>query len=88
MASSNEDSDDLAKRATAEIRQEMEAGMRVNVPETARQYRVSRFRVARRLKGLGGRSDRGPVNYQLSETQEAALLQSIRTMDEIGLGLC
>jgi hypothetical protein len=60
------DLDKLAERAAEEIRHAREAGEHPIVVVTARAYRVDRQRVSRRLKSIGGRSSRKPVNYKLS----------------------
>ena len=53
----------------------------------ARAHGVDRKRVSRRLKGIGGRTSKKPVNYKLSEIQETALIQYIQTLDHIGTGV-
>jgi hypothetical protein len=85
MVNSDEDLDELAHRAAKEILRERSAGERVSVAATAREYKVDRFRVFRRLKGIGGRSSRKPVNSKLSAIQKASLWQYMRTMNEIRL---
>lgn len=84
MADSNEDIDERVANAVRDIRAEYEAGERPVIAEKAREYRVSRFRIQRRLKGIGPRTSRKPKNYKLSEVQEQALLQYILSLDEIG----
>jgi Tc5 transposase DNA-binding domain len=87
MEFSNRVLDELAERAAAEIWEKRDAGERVVVAVVARAYGVDRQRVCRRLKGVGARTSKKPVNYRLSEVQEAALIQYIRTLDEIGIGI-
>jgi Tc5 transposase DNA-binding domain len=69
------------------VAQRREAGEIVFVSKVARVYGVDRQRVVRRLKGIGGRTSRKPVNYKLSVVQEAALIQYIYTLDGIGMGV-
>lgn len=66
MANSNEDLDELAQRAANEILRDRKAGEKVNVAAKAREYRVDKNRVYRRLKGIKGRTSRKPVNTKLS----------------------
>jgi hypothetical protein len=87
MEISNRIQDELADRAAAEICEKGDAGERVVVAVVARAYGVARQRINRRLKGVGPRTTKKPVNYKLSEVQEAALIQYIRTLDEIGIGI-
>jgi hypothetical protein len=87
MAFLNDDLDELAERAAKEILRARKAGERVAVAVVAREHRVDRRRVIRRLQGVGSRSSRKPVNYKLSPIQEAALIQYIRTLDKIGVGV-
>jgi hypothetical protein len=87
MEFSNRVQDELADRAAAEICKKRDAGERVVVAVVARAYKVARQRIDRRLKGVGPRTTKKPVNYKLSEVQEAALIQYIRTLDEIGMGI-
>jgi Tc5 transposase DNA-binding domain len=87
MDVSNDISDELADRAAAEIRERTEAGERVVVAVVARAHGADRQRVRRRLIGVGGRKTRKPVNYKLSDVQEAALIQYIKNLDEIGMGI-
>jgi hypothetical protein len=58
MPNSNEELDELAQKAIEEILRDREASERVNVAAVAREYKVSRYRVDRRLKGIGSRSSR------------------------------
>jgi Tc5 transposase DNA-binding domain len=83
----NRTRDVLAEQAADEVARRREAGEVVFVSKIARAYGVDRQRVARRLKGVGGRTSRKPVNYRLFEVQEAALIQYIRTIDGIGTGV-
>jgi len=87
MEFSNSNLDALADRAADEVRERRDAGERVFVAQIARAYGVDRKRVSRRLKGVGGRTSRKGVKYKLSEIQEAALIQYIRTLDGIGTGV-
>jgi Tc5 transposase DNA-binding domain len=87
MEFSNRVQDELADMAAAEIYEKRDAGERVVVAVVARAYGVARQRIDRRLKGVGPRTSKKPVNYRLSEVQEAALIQYIRTLDEIGMGI-
>jgi DDE superfamily endonuclease/Tc5 transposase DNA-binding domain len=87
MEFSNSNLDALADRAADEVRERRDAGEHVFVAQVARAYGVDRKRVSRRLKGVGGRTSRKPANYKLSEIQETALIQYIRTLDEIGTGV-
>ena len=84
MTNSDEDIDERVEKAVDDILAEREAGEHTNIAETAREYRVSKFRVYRRLKGIGPRTNRKPTNYKLSEVQEQALLEYILSLDEIG----
>ncbi|ERF72127.1 hypothetical protein EPUS_02918 [Endocarpon pusillum Z07020] len=84
MPDSNEEIDERVANAVRDILAEREAGERPVIAEKAREYRVSKFRVQRRLKGIGPRISRKPKNYKLSEIQEQALLQYILSLDEIG----
>jgi Tc5 transposase DNA-binding domain len=79
--------DALAEQAADEVVQRREAGEIVFVSKIARAYGVDRQRVARRLKRVGGRTSRKPVNCKLSEVQEAALIQYIQTLDGISTGV-
>jgi DDE superfamily endonuclease/Tc5 transposase DNA-binding domain len=83
----NRTRDALAEQAADEVAQRREAGEIVFVSKVARAYGVDRQRVVRRLKGIGGRTSRKPVNYKLSVVQEAALIQYIHTLDGIGIGV-
>ena len=83
MADSNEDIDERVEKAVQEILAEREAGEFSVVAQIVREYRVNRYRVQRRLKGVGSRTSRKPTNYKLSETQEQALLRYILSLDEI-----
>jgi Tc5 transposase DNA-binding domain len=87
MSDLNEDLDERAVKAVEEITRAKSAGERVSVAAIALEYRVSKFRLYRRLQGKGGRTARKPINKKLSETQEGALIRYIRTLDEIGLSV-
>jgi Zn-dependent peptidase ImmA (M78 family) len=84
MTDSDEDINERVERAVEAILAERKTGEPSNVAEKAREYRVSRYRIQRRLKGIGPRTSRKPVNKRLSEVQKRALLQYILTLDEIG----
>ncbi|KAF7510480.1 hypothetical protein GJ744_006326 [Endocarpon pusillum] len=84
MADSNEDIDERVEKAVQDILAEREAGEHPVIAQKAREYRVSKYRIQRRLKGVGPRTSRILTNYKLLEVQEEALLQYILTCDEIG----
>ncbi|KAF7502953.1 hypothetical protein GJ744_004799 [Endocarpon pusillum] len=76
--------DDIVERAAEDFRKRIEAGGNPgSLTKWAERYGVTRFRLARRLKGIGPRRDRIPVNRKLSEAQEAALIRYIRDIDDI-----
>jgi hypothetical protein len=54
----------------------------------AKEFKVNKYRVYRRLKGIGPRSSQKPVNSKLSEVQEETLIQYILCLDEIGQLIC
>jgi Zn-dependent peptidase ImmA (M78 family) len=56
MPDSDEDIDKRVEKALEEILAEREAGDPSNVAEKTREYRVSKFRIHRRLKGIGSRT--------------------------------
>jgi len=87
MEFSNRHLDALADRAADEVRERRDAGEHVFVAKVARAHGVYRKRVSRRLEGIGSHISRKPVNYKLYEIQETALIQYIRTLDEIGTGV-
>ena len=74
MADSNEDIDEHVANAVRDIRTEYEVGERPVITEKAREYRVSRFRIQRRLKNIESRISRKLKNYKLSEVQKQVLL--------------
>ena len=84
MADSNEDIDERVANAVRDILAEREAGERPVIAEKAQEYQVSRYRIQRRLRGIGPRTSRKPKNYKLSEIQEQALLRYILSLNEIG----
>ena len=84
MPNSNTDIDELVDRAVRELRAEYEYGERVNVAAKAREIGVHKDRLYRRLKGVGPRTTRRPVNNKLSAVQEASVLRYILCLDEIG----
>ena len=81
------DLDERAQKAAEEIVREREAGECPVIAEKAREWRVNKNRVQRRLKGIGPRTSRRPVNRKLSTIQEAVLLNWILALDEIGLSI-
>jgi hypothetical protein len=62
MIDSDEDIDERVERAVEEILAEREARERSNVAEKAREYNLNKYRVHRRLKGIGPCINRIPVN--------------------------
>jgi DDE superfamily endonuclease len=87
MPKSDTDIEDLVDRAVREIREEEEDGDRPNVAAKARELRVPKDRLYRRLKGVGPRTARKPVNHRLLAVQEGSLLRYIHTLDEIGVAI-
>jgi hypothetical protein len=87
MPKSDTDIEDLVDRAVREIREEEEDGDRPNVAAKARELRVPKDRLYRRLKGVGPRIARKPVNHRLSAVQEGSLLRYIHTLDEIRVAI-
>jgi Tc5 transposase DNA-binding domain len=79
--------DELTNRAAVEIYEKRDARERVVVAIIARAYRVARQHIDQQLKGVGPQTTKKPVSYRLSEVQEAALIQYIRTLDEIDIGI-
>jgi hypothetical protein len=84
MPESSADIDDLVDKAVRELRAEYEDGERRGVAAKAREIGVPKDRLYRRLKGVGPRTARKPMNYKLSPVQEASLLRYILSLDEIG----
>ena len=74
MPISDEYTDDLVDRTVREILAEREHGTRSSVAEKVRELGISKYRIHRRLKDVGPRTTRKPVNYKLSAVQEASLL--------------
>ena len=70
MADSNEDIDECVEKAVQEILTERETGEFSVVVQIVQEHRVNRYRVQRRLKGVGSRTSQKPTNYKLSEIQE------------------
>ena len=66
MPISNEDTDDLVDKAVREILAEREDGERSNVAAKARELGIHKDRIHRRLKDVGSRTTRKPVNSKLS----------------------
>ena len=75
MTNSDEDIDERVEKAVDDILVEREAGKRINITETACEYRVSKFRIYRRLKRIGPRTNRKSTNYKFLEMQKQALLR-------------
>jgi hypothetical protein len=73
MAFLNDDLDELAEQAAQEVLRVRASGGHVAMAAIAREYRVDRWRVYWRLQDIGSRSSRKPVNYKLSDVQEATL---------------
>jgi hypothetical protein len=84
MAKSSADFDELVDKAVRELRAEYEDGERRGVAAKARELGIPKDRLHRRLKGVGPRTTRKPVNCKLSAVQEASLLRYILSLDEIG----
>ena len=84
MVNSNEDIDERVANAVRDILTECKAGEHSVVAEKTREYRVSRHRIERRLKGIGPRTSRKSTNHKLSEVQEQVLLRYILSLNEIG----
>jgi DDE superfamily endonuclease/Tc5 transposase DNA-binding domain len=84
MPNSNTDIDEVVDRAVREICAEREDGERVNVAAKAREIGVHKDRLYRRLKGVGPRTTRKPINSKLSVVQEASLMRYILCLDDIG----
>jgi hypothetical protein len=83
MPNSNTDIDEVVDRAVREICAEREDGERVNVAAKAREIGVHKDRLYRRLKGVGPRTTRKPINSKLSVVQEASLMRYILCLDDI-----
>jgi hypothetical protein len=84
MAESSADIDELVDKAVRELRAEYEDGERCGVAAKARELGIFKYRLHRRLKGVGPRTARKPTNYKLSAVQKASLLRYILSLDEIG----
>ncbi|ERF71629.1 hypothetical protein EPUS_00618 [Endocarpon pusillum Z07020] len=84
MADSYEDIEERVELAVQDILAAREEGEHLTITEKAQEYDVSRFRISRRLRGIGPRMGRKPKNNRLSEVQEQALLRYILSLDEIG----
>ena len=84
MPNSNADIDDLVAKGVRELLTEHKDGERLNVAAKARELGVYKDRLYRRIKGVGPRTTRKPVNHKLSAVQEASLLRYILSLDEIG----
>jgi transcriptional regulator of acetoin/glycerol metabolism len=69
MPDSNADIDDLVAKGVRELLSEYEEGERPNVTAKARELGVYKDRLYRRLKGVGPRITRKPINYKLSAIQ-------------------
>jgi hypothetical protein len=83
MPKSSADIDELVDKAVRELHAEYEEGEHRGVAAKAREIGVHKDRLYRRLKGVGPRTARKPVNYKLSPVQEASLLRYILSLDEI-----
>jgi hypothetical protein len=57
MADSCEILDEISERAADEVSRAKSKGKKVNIAAPARSNGVSRYRVDRRLRGKGGRTD-------------------------------
>jgi hypothetical protein len=66
MPKSSADIDELVDKAVRELQAEYEEGERRGVAAKTREIRVHKDRLHRRLKGVGPRIARKPVNYKLS----------------------
>ena len=66
MSISNEDIDDLVDKTVREILAEREDGERSNVAAKIRELGIHKDRIHRRLKDVGSRTTRKPVNSKLS----------------------
>ena len=84
MSNSDENIDDLVDKAVREILVERENGERPNVLTKTRELSIHKDRIYRRLKGVGPRTTRKPVNCKLLTVQETSLLRYILSLDEIG----
>ena len=67
MTNSDEDIDEHVEKTVDDILAERETEKRTNITETAREYRVNKFRIYRQLKKIEPRTNRKPTNYKLSE---------------------
>lgn len=84
----HESLDDIVERAVEDFREQIEAGGHPgSITKWAERYGISRFCLARRLRGIGAKRDQKPPNKKLSEAQEAALVRYIRDMDDIGISV-
>ena len=83
MPISDEYTDDLVDRTVREILAEREHGTRSSVAEKARELGISKYRIHRRLKDVGSRITRKPVNYKLSAVQKTSLLRYILSLNEM-----
>ncbi len=88
MVDTDERIEERVERAVRDILAEREAGERPVVAEKAHEYRVSRHRIQRRLKGIGPRTSRIPKNYKLSEVQEQALVRYVLSLDGTEQSIC
>ena len=70
MINSDEDIDECVEKTVNDILAERKTGKHTNITETTHEYRVNKFRVYRRLKRIGPRTNRKPTNYKLSEMQK------------------
>ena len=58
---------------------------KTNLSKLAKEYAVPYSRLRQRAKGRANRFSRTPVNYRLTETEEAALCRYLDVMEEAGL---
>ena len=75
MSSSNTDIDDLVAKDVRELLIEHKDGERLNVTVKVRKLGVYKDRLYRRIKNVGSRTTRKPVNHKLSAVQETSLLR-------------
>ena len=67
MANSNENIDEYVTNVVRDILTERETGEHSVVVEKTREYQVNRYRIERRLKDIGSRTNQKSTNYKLSE---------------------
>ena len=74
MPNSDENIDDLVDKTVREIFTERENGERLNVLTKVYELNIHKDHIYRRLKDVGPRITRKPVNCKLSTVQETSLL--------------